>query len=340
MSNCCQIFLYTIEEYKRFAKCLPVQNSEDAVAAYTEMDYVGVQVRLMLLRKYFSNNGNVSFRNIIKEATEIFPDKKKELNHLSLIFDEIESQQFEHILADGTKIDIYKTIECVIYGLYLHADEEKIAKLEQTRESIRFFSTRKYLFEIEELIFKLYDFLKSNGTEPLKVSMGAHSPVIYLGNPDENVQAITRSPYWNNLYGHNSTDDDINKIQENMHDDDVEIFAVCIGFVNEAQSSVLNIAKLRSYVFPQTYGKWRNFEEVRKILNNIPDIGFSSKIRYNKNRDTAYVRLFPNVREGFVVSTPHVIADSYEFELGIWAGMWLIHSFRGDTNSICKTHSE
>ena len=40
-----------------------------------------------------------------------------EWKSLSNEFDQIENQQIEHLLADGTKLNLYTTIEDTVYGL-------------------------------------------------------------------------------------------------------------------------------------------------------------------------------------------------------------------------------
>ena len=108
-----QLFLYTVDEYKRFANHLPVNNTAGLTGNYSEEDYIGIQVRLMLLRKYYSNNTkeNVNLKRIITDAQTAFPSRISEFQFLSKEFDEIENQQMEHLLADGTKLNVYTTIE-------------------------------------------------------------------------------------------------------------------------------------------------------------------------------------------------------------------------------------
>lgn len=41
-----QLFLYTVDEYKRFANHLSVKNLENISESCSEADYIGIQVRL------------------------------------------------------------------------------------------------------------------------------------------------------------------------------------------------------------------------------------------------------------------------------------------------------
>lgn len=79
----------------------------------------------MLLKKYGNFNEKVYIGNIIKEAIKKYSSKKEQFDNLFEDYKKIEKQQLEYILPDGTKLNLYKTIEDVMYGLYLHADLEK-----------------------------------------------------------------------------------------------------------------------------------------------------------------------------------------------------------------------
>lgn len=210
-----QLYIYTLDEYKRFANYLPVKYNDDFVEEYAESDYIGIQVRLMLLRKYYSigkNPGNVSFRSIVAEAQTTFYAYAEKLNELLVRYDEIEKQQIEHILSDGTKLNLYTTIEDEVYGLYLHADSKRIENLTRTKEGIRFVCTRKFVLELEQVLFELYDILKKCG-ETIEFTCDIdRAPILHLGNNKSSIQKITTSPYWRNVYGRDASDEDLVKL--------------------------------------------------------------------------------------------------------------------------------
>lgn len=329
-----QLFLYTVDEYKRFANHLSVKKLDSLSDGYSEADYIGIQVRLMLLRKYYSNTGNVSFKRIISEAENIFPNVAIEFQELSAEFDKIQKQNLEHLLADGTKLDIYTTIEDSVYGLYLHADENRIYRLENTTEAIRFVCTRKYILEIEHLIFKLYDLLKICGVTSQIIADNTRSPMIYLGDKDKNIQGVTGSPYWSNIYGVDVTDNDMKKIEQEITLEEKKMLYHCIMFIRELNNTQLKIRKLKKYIHPVARRDWRNFVEAKTFICNIPNLGFSTKVRYNEEKDTAYIRVYPKVEDPFLIDTPHIFSEGYEFALGKWFGKWLIYSFGDHIDSI------
>ena len=331
-----QLYLYTVDEYKKFANHLPVKSTDSLTDDYSEADYIGIQVRLMLLRKFYaqSKQEKVYIKNIIDAAQQKFPTYVSQFQALSDEFDHIESQQLEHILSDGTKLNIYNTIEDSVYGLYLHADENRIHRLGNTVEAIRFFCTRKYILEVEGVVFKLYDLLKDCGVTTLVITPPNRSPLIYLGDPNTNQQSITASPYWSNLYGHDANDEDMVLIGKELTREELQILELCIKFTDALKEPKLDIRKLRAFVHPAARGGWGDFSQAKAFFLSIPNPGFSSKVRYNEPKDTAYVRIFPKVDEAFLIDTPHVFSEGYEFALGRWFGKWMIYQFGGHLESI------
>jgi len=332
-----QLFVYTVDEYKRFSNFLFVKEPNTIADEYSESDYVGIQVRLMLLRKYFSNGKNpenVSFKRIVTEAITSFPNIKNGLNELLKEFDEIEKQQIEHLLSDGTKLNIYSTIEDSVYGLYLHADKERIQNLKKTTEAIRFTCIRQYVLAIENLVFRVYDILKKCGVDANWQTDTSRAPMLYFGNATTKSQSIEQSPYWKNIYGRDATDADFDAIEKDLTLEEKEILLLCNLFIEELKKTPIPVKQLKKYVHPYTIKDWGNFEKAQTFFNSIPNPGFSTKVRYNDAKDTAYVRIWPNVNEAIYLDTPHLINDIYEFALGKWFGKWRIYSFGGHLDSI------
>ncbi len=336
MSTNLELFLYTMDEYIRFANHLPLKKDADFLDKYSESDYIGIQVRLMLLRKYYgsSDKENVNFKRLIKDSQEIFPEKCDEFQLLLDEFVAIESQQIEHLLSDGTKLNLYATIEDAVYGLYLHADELRIQRLNNTAESIRVVCVRKYILDIESLVMKLYQLLRNCGLiYRTKVTFN-RAPVLYLGDTSQNSQSISSSPYWSNLYGSNLTDGDLFEIITDSSAEDIEIIRTCIEFTNELEKPEIDVKKLQSLIYPATKKDWDDFSEIKRVYTSIEKPGFSTKVRYNKNRDTAYVILLPKVDDAFKITSPHLSSDIYEISLGKWNNEWKIFSFGGHLDSI------
>lgn len=335
MATAFQLFLYTVDEYNRFAKQLPVKKI-DHTESYSEADYVGIQMRLMLLRKYYSTSKHekVCLKNLLAEAKSTFPSEATQFDALLDRYNSLEEQNIEHLLADGTKLNLYETIEDAVYGLYLHADESRIAHLHNTTEGMRYYCTQIYILEVEAIVNDLYTLLLKCGVMPLECSDPQFSPMVYLGDPSHNAQAISGSPYWKNIYGTDASDDDLRSIVNGMPREEQEILLRCMNFVTELLEEPMQKCKLRKHIHPMARADWGDFSAVQKRIADMPNLGFSTKVRFNEAKDTAYVRIFPKVDEAFLLSTPHILTEIQEFTLGKWFGKWMIYSFGGHLDSI------
>ena len=106
-----ELFVSTVKEYVRFSNQLPLKRIKTSIDLHIhdEAEYVAIQTRLILLRKYFSENkkNNVYIGNIVEEAKRILPDNKNYLDELMNKFLQIKKQSFEHTLSNGIKLNIY-----------------------------------------------------------------------------------------------------------------------------------------------------------------------------------------------------------------------------------------
>ena len=334
------LFQYTVDEYMRFMKELSVVKPNSITDGYSEADYIGIQVRLMLLRKYFSggkNPENVNIKKVIETAQQLLPSAHDKLKEILDDFELIEKQQLEHLLSDGSKLNLYTTVEDTVYGLYLHADQNRIQRLSCTNEQIRFVCIRKFVLEIEEVVLRLYTLLNECGITSEIHFANIRSPMLYFGDTTSNEQGVTGSSYWSNVYGKDATDADLKEIIDAISPEEKEILLLCTSFAEELKSSPLQIKKLRKYIHPAVKSDWGDFTQAQSFFLSIPNPGYSTKVRYNESKDTAYVRFFPHVDDAFQIDTPHIFSNVYEFALGKWLGKWRIYSFGGHLDSIYES---
>ena len=340
-----ELFVTTVKEYNRFAKQLPLGDiSKSTIDLLNETTYIAIQTRLMLLRKYASKGekNNVYLENLIMEAKDRFPEKTTYLDKMRTRFFQINEQSFEQILSDGSKINLYQSIEDVIYGLYLHADKEKILRLSFTKDSLRFFYTRKYVEEFEAVVLEMFDFLIENNIQDIIEKNHAKAPVIHLGKSIESNQDIKQSPFWGNLYGHDATDDEINLLSQEFSDEEIQIFMYVRLFLDELTKETISVEALKSVVFWSTIEQWGDFTEAVSLYKNIPNPGISSKVRFNEKKDAAYVRIYPNVEGSFIISSPHVITGVYDitFIKDSTVNMWKIFAFGSPIDPIIRDCSD
>ena len=125
-----------MDEYKRFMKHLPVNDRDLLEDSYNEADYVGVQTRLMLLRKYYNNRGNVGLKSLIAMAEKEYPA------HLHIdILEQYTGQHGGSILMNAL-LDHLKKVNCPgvclgvsrtnerAFGFYRHFGFEILAEEE------------------------------------------------------------------------------------------------------------------------------------------------------------------------------------------------------------------
>lgn len=332
-SNILKLFIYTVSEYKRMFN---INTKKELLDDYDEKEYRDVNTKLMMLRKYGCYSDNVHIEKVLKAMIEKYDEHKEELEEILEEYKKIEQQQFEYILPDGKKFDLYKTIEDTMYGLYLHADENRINNLMESEERLRFICIRKYVQELETIVLNIYDKLKEYGEEIKNENSNEKASTIYLGDPSHNSQNINNCSYWSNLYGKDGNTDDIVKILDSSNKEDLII--LCMGniFIDEIKKEEKNYTILNNLIYPLTSDDWGDFSEATNFYNSIKNPGLSSKVRYNDEHNMAYIRILPNVDGTFIIDTPHIISGLYEICFAKYNGEWKIYSLGGHLESIFK----
>ena len=187
-------FLYTVEEYKRFAKSLSTEKTHSLLDTYTEVDYIGIQTKLMILRKYSYQRDVVYIPAVIEAAKIILPELEDDLVSVKKKYDEVEKNQLQSISSEGNKMTLFEMQECVLYGLYLHADEDKIIKLLDLNEALYFSMTRKFVEELEVALLELYELLMTRVDEKYERKKTQKAPVIFAGDLEQSKQEVKGSP--------------------------------------------------------------------------------------------------------------------------------------------------
>lgn len=301
-------FLFTVEEFKRFSDFFAVKKQKTLLDDYTEKEYVAIQTKLVLLRKYSFIRESVYIPNVIKAAKNMYPELKENLSEIEKRYNDIEKNQLQAVLADGNKLALFELQENVVYGIYLHADIDKIENLLKTNEALYFAMTRRFVDEVEEIVFQIYELLDIRISDKFERMQLEKASVIFAGKTENSKQEITGSPFWGNIYGRDATDEDIEKIAKASSLEDIEILLKSLAFVKELEKDDYSIEKLDALVFPPTRDDWGDFSGVRKALKHETEhIGWSTRVRYNERHDMAYVNLYPNVKEAFILDQPHIV---------------------------------
>lgn len=303
-----KLFLYTIEEFKRFSDFFNVKTKHSLTDGYTQDEYIATQTKLIILRKYTSKPDAVYICKILEMAINEFPKSADIFVRLLDEYNAIENRQIQTILADGTKINLRQSIENVMYGLYLHADENKIKQLLQMDSTLGFALIREYVESIENLVFKVYDALVGCVENKFVKAEYKKAPVLFLGE-DISEQKIESSSFWSNLYGKDASDSDLKEIINDNGLEDNIILLICTEFMNEITKEDYSVKSLEKLIFPPTRSDWGDFSKLHDMCTKEKKIGFSSTVRYNDKHDMAYVHLLRNVEGAFIIEQPHLIQD-------------------------------
>lgn len=144
-------FEYTVQEYIRF---YDFYKNQEVSEENTEAFYVMLQTKLMILRKYDYNREDVYLSNVFDAIDKMYPEVGENINILREKFEKLNNYYMEVILSDGTSLNLYKAIEDVLYGLYLHADPDKIERLLKTNKNVYLISKTDYeLYDVYRSVF-------------------------------------------------------------------------------------------------------------------------------------------------------------------------------------------
>ena len=300
-------FMRLTEEYKRFADYFNgIQNR--VIEQNEDDEYVSVHTRLMLLRKYGQKN-DFNLKNVLKKAGRRFPKYKEQFNGYKAQYDSI-YKGFEYILPDGTSQNIGDAIEDIIYGLYLHPDSDRIQRVCIAEDSIRYAVTKEYVKSLEKVVLETYDLLlscKEDWNPPKTEKTRAH--IVFVGETAGVSHDIKGSPYWSNAYGRDASAKDLLRVFNENSDEDNHILMFCEAFIQKVCKENFSSSELQWYVFPPTKQDWGDFSVIHNAIIGFSNLGFSSKVRYNEEHNMAYVLLFNNIEEPFIVNQPHSSND-------------------------------
>jgi predicted lactoylglutathione lyase len=331
-----ELFQTTVKEYKRFTQQLPLDYSEAVSGNLSDTTYVAAHTRLMLLRKYTRNGrGNLYLTDIVSKAISRFSEHSDYLSAFQARFEQSCNQSLNHVLADGTERTLDESIDDTMYGLHLHADEERIRHIAQDSELLRLYCVVKFVQEIENLVIELSDFFETNGILCAENERGLQAPVIHLESHGSNKKNITGSPFWGNLIGSDMTEEDTIAIAtflvEEYTSEEWQLLLTAYAFTRLLAQEQFCYDEMIRLVFEPTIDDWGDFSEAIAYYKSIPSPGMSSVIRYDKQRDAAYIHVYPHVEEGFFVDSPQIVTDVHVITLvkDIVLSKWRVFAFGG-----------
>lgn len=284
-----KIFLFTFEEYQRFTECFNRIYSRDDL--YQEDAYVFFQTRLLLIRKYEAKNDPVYLKNVLEAFKTNNPEYLADVSALLQKIDEIENNQLEIYLSDGSKRNLRETVEDVLYGMYLHADINRIENLTKTNMSTYMFAVQKYVTFWESLLTETYNLINNRINDKYSREEFEKASIIFTGTDNLQGQDIKSAPYWSNMRGRDAETDEVSTQLDKLSSEEKRILALVQSFFSELKKSNYSKQKLRKMILPVMKTYWGDFKTIHNEIADI-DIGFSSKVRFNDSHDIAHVLLF------------------------------------------------
>lgn len=266
-------FEYTVREYIRF---YDFYKNQEVSEENTEAFYVILQTKLMILRKYDYNREDVYLSNVFYAIDKMYPELKENSSILREQFEKLNNYYMEVILSDGTSLNLYKAIEDVMYGLYLHADSDKIERLLKTNKNVYLMAVKTYITVLEGIVIDTYNSIVDKMQNKYSQQEETSASVIFMGNPANEKHDIKNSPYWKNLYGRDLKDTEIKGIFQDLPDEDMEIYLKGTIFLQEIRKEGYSVKLLEQLVFPPTRSDWGDFSRLHDFVINKKYIGLSS----------------------------------------------------------------
>lgn len=326
------IYVYAFEKYLKIT-----QIQEMEITDYDGSDRLitALSLRLMLARKFFSSKEKAYVCNVVKKTHSKLEDLNLEASSSKLLliennFQGLFNSKIRHRLSDGTELSHIDTIFQIMYGLYLHFDEDKIIKITKSDRILLNNLVYDFIIKLEPLLVELYEFIKKNELNQNFVDSQDKAPVILY--EDAGDEKVKNSPYWSNISGKDIEEVDYSKLFKDLSFDDKEIILKAYIFVESLKSDNYDIKVLQELISPSTTSIWGDFEEVSNLIKSIDDLGVNSRVRYSNNRREAFVYLAPNILEGFEIVGKQVTNKFIKltFKKTFFKKEFKIYSIEGD----------
>lgn len=332
-----QLYITVIEEYKRIIVALPIEWDKDVYDISFEEHYAALNVRAFLIRKHINRSENVHIGSIINKAKNVIP---REVDALADIFEEFKKGYNENvfqILESGEELDLRKTFDDIVYGLFLHADFERVKRMSLSGGYIQFYCLYKFVASIEKVMFRLYEVLKKHSLSDMRINKieEAGAGVVLLDKTKNAQKNITG--FWRNLYGREaSSEEAIQHMLKGKTKTDLQIINYTMNFIENIMTGDLNIDSLKRLVYPSTTYDWGDFSEVKKIIHSFSGLGLGSEVRYNKYKDVAYSKIMHSVEKPLLIEQPHIIENVLVFTFieDPQDGIWKIYNIGAPTDPI------
>ena len=329
-----ELYLYTIDAYKRLVNMLPLDERLARFDSYCflkigELElgdeaFAAVSVRLMLQRKYFVRGKDLFLRGLLKSAKQDFASSGGVIESLLDNLNALNSQSVEFAFGDGRVVEgAHANVEDAMYGLLMHADIARAENLISVPEHMRLVALAPYIAGREQILLQFSEFLYNAGIKPLSRKEDVSATVSFDSKGAS--RQVEKSPFWRNLRGRDLGNEDIQKIVQQASCDDLEITATVLRFKDALGRRPLDLDELNSLVARETIHGWGDYLQAAELLEG--DYGMSTLVRYQED-GSALVKLLPNVQDPFLIEGLQLIECGHEIVLMKQNGIWKIWAMR------------
>ena len=203
-----ELYLYTIDAYKRLVGVLPLNEklarfdsrsfSEISDLELGDEAFAAVSMRLMLQCKYFVRGKDLFLKKLLKSAKRDFEAVKDGIASLLIDLDKLNAQPIEFAFGDNVVVGgAHANVEDVTYGALLHADRKRIENLVCVPESMRTLALAPYIAGREQIMLRFSELLLEAGIKPLMKEAGVSAVVSFETKGAGRL--ISNSPFWESL---------------------------------------------------------------------------------------------------------------------------------------------
>lgn len=342
------VFLSAVQSYRTIAEGLPlsdalrrfhgdVKSTSEALAQMRD-DSIAIDARLMLQRKFFAYGQNVNLKALLQAAIEAVVVNQNQASSLIERLTDLNEMPINLSLPDGTSLNSsYDIAEKIIYGLYLHADIDKMKQVLSLSPQLKLLATAPFVIAREDLLYCTFDFLVSEGYSPMSADIQIKAGALCWGDPLDEKKEIRSSSYWLNFFGHDTDEEEIASIAgRNSLDDNIVILRAS-RFFQTLCAEGLDIELLHELVWEDYWTDWGDFREAQEAALSAAHPGLSSKVLHEGGDDYAQVKILPNVGGVWVTNTPQLVqSDTYLILFTKRNGVWKVNGMtRPDRRGLC-----
>ncbi|EKU45852.1 hypothetical protein [Staphylococcus massiliensis] len=266
------LFIITTQEYLEFNKLF------NELKQQVSFDIV-IKVKSMLLRKYLTRSDNVHLGKIIDKLSLIYKDDKYYLQNLKDKYKKIYEGSIIQVDAKGNRYNQIEVLEDIIYGLYLHADSDRIQRLQSSTNNSRINFLDGFISEMETIIIELFNFINSKMDIASIEELPLNKAIVIRDKKYEKYNNLLEDGYWGNLIGERVAMDESN-FKNSFDKEDLKLIKLVIDFFQFFQDERDSYKDAKRFVYKPTLNDWGDFIQTKNFILALgEEWGFSDNIQ-------------------------------------------------------------